>query len=142
MPTNTTQNNALSLTLDGTEINCQVIDLTVTMPGDGTGETAEVACPDGTVTEPGQFEDGAIGGSVYADTPDSGVTWLLMQAKAAGATMDYVLTWFADQDGTVAFTWTGQAQVGTFSMDWTKPGLARHPIDLALIDKPTIARPA
>jgi len=142
MPTNTTENVSLSLTLDGTEVNCQVIDLSVTLPGQSTGDTVEVACPDGAVVEVGELEDGSLTGTVFADTTSTGISWLLMQAKASGATIDYVLTWFSDQDSAVAFTWSGKAQVATFSMEWAKPGLARHPIDLALIDEPVIARPA
>lgn len=141
MPTNTTEQIALSLTLDGTEVNCQIIDLSLTLPGDTTGETVEVACPDGSIVEPGQHEDGTLTGTVFTDTTDAGVSWLLMQAKSSGATIDYTLTWFSDADATVAFTVTGQAQVSSFQLDWAKPGYSRHPIDLALTSA-TIDRPA
>ena len=122
MPTQTTQNIELSLTLNGTEVACQIIDLKLTLPGETTGDTVQVACPDGTVVEPGDFEDGSLTGTVFTDTLDQGVSWLLMQAKLDGATIDYVLTWFKNEDATVAFTMTGKAQVTSWEMDWAKPG--------------------
>jgi hypothetical protein len=140
MATNTTENIALSLTLDGVEYQCQIIDATATLPGEATGDVTEVACPDGKVVEKGEQEDGSLSGTVFADSTDTGITWALMQAKASGAQLDYVLTWFANEDATVAFVWTGIAQVGAFSVEWAKPGLARHPIDLALLSV-TISRP-
>lgn len=141
MPTNVTEEISLSLLLDGVEFNCQVIDLSATLPGETTGESVQVACPDGVVVEPGDTEDGSLSGTVYSDTTDTGITWALMQAKSTGATMTYVLTWFSDQDNTVAFTWSGNCQVATFNIDWAKPRYSRHPIDLTL-QSVDIARPA
>lgn len=140
MPTNTTENVSLSLTLDGVEYNCQIIDATATLPGETPGDVTEVACPDGKVVEKGDQEDGQLTGTVFADSTDTGITWVLMQAKAAGTVMNYVLQWFSDQDATVSFVWTGVCQVGNFQIEWTKPSLARHPIDLSLLDV-TISRP-
>jgi len=127
--------------LDGTSVECQVIDLSLTLAGESTGDTVQVACPDGAVVEPGEHEDGSLTGTVFSDSLDTGVTWLLMQAKSAGATIAYVLTWFSNEANTVAFTVSGDAQVATFSIDWTKPGHSRHPIDLTLLST-TLARPA
>ena len=141
MPTVTQPNVALSLKLDDTEVNCQIIDLSLTLAGEGTGDTVEVACPDEVVVEEGSHEDGQLTGTVYSDTSDGGVSWLLMQAKSTGAVIAYELTWFADADSTVAFTVTGTAQVASFQMDWTKPALSRHPIDLTLLTT-TLGRPA
>ncbi len=140
MPTNTTENIALSLTLDGTEVNCQIIDLSLTLAGEATGASVEVACPDGVVVEPGSHEDGSLTGTVFGDSLSTGITWMLMQAKSSGSTLDYVLTWFSNEADTVAFTVSGQAQVGSFSIDWNKPGLSRHPIDLTLLST-NLARP-
>lgn len=141
MPTNTTEQIELSLVLDGAEYQCQVIDLSLTLAGTGTGETIEVACPDGVVVEPGEHEDGSLSGTVFADTTDSGITWVLMQAKSSGATMAYTITWFANETNDKAFTVSGDAQVGAFSMDWSKPGYGRHPIELTLLTT-TLGRPA
>ena len=141
MPTNTTEEVSLSLTLDGTEVNCQIIDLSLTLPGEATGDTIEVACADGSVVEPGEHQDGSLTGTVFTDSTDAGVSWLLMQAKSTGATIAYVLTWFSNEPNTVAFTVTGDAQVDTFTIDWAKPGYSRHPISLTL-NSAAIARPA
>ena len=141
MPTNTTEQVELSLVLDSQEYQCQVINLSLTLAGTSTGDTVEVACPDGVVVEPGDHEDGSLSGEVFADTTDQGITWVLMQAMSAAATMDYTLTWFSNETADVAFTVTGQAQVGTFQMDWSKPGYGRHPIDLTLLST-DLGRPA
>lgn len=141
MATTTIEQIALSLQLDGVEYNCQVIDADLTMNGTGTGDTTEVACPEGKVNEVGSHEDGALTGTVYTDTSEAGITWALMQAKASGAEMTYSLTWFADQDATVAFTYSGTCKVGRFSIGWTKPGYSRHPLDLVLTSG-TLGRPA
>ena len=90
--------------------------------------------------EEGAHEDGSLTGTVFSDTTDGGVSWLLMQAKSTGAVIAYQLTWFADQDSTVAFTVSGDAQVASFQMDWSKPALSRHPVDLTLLTT-TIGRP-
>ena len=103
MPTNTTEQIQLSLVLDGTEVACQIIDLEYTAPGTTTGESVEVACPDGVVVEPGDLEDGQLTGTVFTDTKDTGISWLLMQARETGATIAYTLTWFYDQTADIAF---------------------------------------
>jgi hypothetical protein len=141
MPTNTTKQIALSLVLDGTEVNCQLIDVSYTAPGNTVGETVEVACPDGVVTEPGDTQSGSLTGTLYTDTTDSGASWLLMQAQNTDAALTYEVTWFADLDETVAFTLTGTAKVASFQMDWSKPGFSRHPLDLELLYPVAIGRP-
>ena len=141
MPTTTIEQIELSLVLDGTEYQCQIIDATLTLVGRSAGDTVEVACPDGAVNEPGEHTDGSLTGTVFTDTTATGISWALMQAQQAGATMSYVLTWFADQDNTIAFTYTGDCKVDEFSIDWAKPGYSKHPISLVLVTG-TLGRPA
>ena len=141
MPLSTQPNNQLSLTLDGTEVNCQVIDLSFTMPGTGTGETVEVACPDEYAYEPGTRSDGSISGTVYTDLADTGLTWLLAQAKDTDATIAYVLTFHPDAGATGGIVFTGDAKVNTWSLDFSKPSLSKHSLDLTAMTA-VISRPA
>lgn len=142
MPTVTIEQVSLSLLLDGVEYNCQVIDASLTHVGKSTGETVQVACPDGAVVEPGEHVDGSLTGTVYTDTTaGSGISEALMLAHAAGATMTYSVTMFSDQANTVAYIYSGDCQVSSFQIDWAKPGYSRHPLDLALVTG-TISRPA
>jgi hypothetical protein len=140
MPVNTLQNIALSLTLDGTEHNCQVIDVTLDLPGVAPGEAVETACPDGKVSEPGSPSNGSLSGTVYADPSDTGLTWILGQAYKAGSEIAYTITYWADQDNTVAIIFSGQCKVASFSLPFSKPNLAKHPLDLTLITA-DMARP-
>jgi len=141
MPTVTQRQNSLTLTLDGTSHECQVINLEYTAPGYAAGETVEVACPDGVVVEPGDRTDGSITGEVYADSTDEGITWVLLQAQQQQATLAYVLTFYADAASTVAFTVTGECTVGSFVLPWSKPGYARHSLGL-VVQTAEYARPA
>jgi hypothetical protein len=144
MPTTVIPNIALELTvtIDGAPVafECQTIDASFALPGSQPGETTEVACPDGKVSEPGSTTNGSLTGTVFTDTTATGITWALMNAYQAGEEFDYSFTWFADQPATHAVLFTGRAKVNTFSMDWAKPGNAKHPLDLALITC-AIARP-
>lgn len=145
MPTTVISNIALELTvtIGGTPVSfeCQAIDVTFALPGSQPGETTEVACPDGKVSEPGSSTNGALTGTVFTDTTDTGITWALMNAYTVGEEFTFSFTWFADQPSTTAVLFTGTAKVNTFSMEWAKPGNAKHPLDLALITT-TITRPA
>lgn len=141
MPVNTQPNVALTLTLDGTSVECQVIDATFTPPGVGASTVTETACPDGRVSEPGTIASGGLTGNVFADSQDGGVTWILLQAYDTNATIAYVVTWWADLGPTKAVQYTGDARVANFQLAWTKPAMGRHPIDLEIMTA-TVARPA
>lgn len=133
MPTVTQPNNILTLTLDGTEINCQVIDLQFTPPGRSPGTVVETACgPGAMVTEPGAPTTGTITGTVFADSSDMGVSWLLREAGSTNAEIAFVLTMWSDQP-TYAVVETGTASVNKFTWDWVKPGLGRTPLDLTVL---------
>lgn len=144
MPVTTIKNIALELTvtIDGAPVTfeCQTIDAKLTLPGTTAGTNTETACPDGVVSEPGGTSNGSLTGTVFTDTTDTGISWALMQAYQAGETFPYVAVWFADQDATKAVQFTGEAVVNTFSLDWVKPGNAKHPLDIGLVSA-AIGRP-
>ena len=132
MPTVTQQNNTLTLTLDATEINCQVIDLSFSPVGRSAGTPVEVACgPGAVVTEPGSPANGSLTGNVFADSTATGVTRLLAEAQATNAVIAYALTFWSDIAGS-EMEWSGNARVNTLTVDWAKPGYGKHPIDLAV----------
>lgn len=136
MPTNTIPNVSLKfeITYESQPLSfeCQVVDVELTLPGVGTGSATETACPGGMVLEPGAPEAGSLTGNVFADTRDTGITWALAQLKKTGAEFPYSITYYADQDATVAVRFSGNAKVNSFKLPFSKPGYAKHPLDLAL----------
>jgi len=145
MPTNVTPNIALEfeITYNGTPLafECQVIDAELSLPGTAPGETTEVACPDGKVSEPGTAANGAITGNIFVDPTDTGITWALAELYQAGAEFAYTITYYPDAGATHAITFTGNAKVNSFRLPFAKPGNAKQPLDLVLITA-SIARPA
>ena len=75
------------------------------------------------------------------DTTDSGITWLLNTAAQSGAEVDYVLTYFNDQDSTIAVTFTGKATVQAFAWPFSRPGVFSHSMTLAVLTA-DVSRPA
>ena len=141
MPTNVTTNTSLSLTLDGTEVNCQLKNVEFTVPAAGSPSIMLTACPDGQVLEPGSYSTGSLSGEVVGDTTDTGITWLLNTALQSQAEVAYVLTFFDDQGATVAVQFTGTATVNTFEWPFARPGVFSHSMDLSVLTA-TVARPA
>ncbi len=133
----TVRNVALKFTIefDGApiEYQCQVIDATLTLPGITPGETVEVACPDGKVSEPGATSDGGLAGNVFVDPTATGITWALATLYQGGTEFLYSITYYADQANTHAIKFDGRARVNTFTLPFSKPGNARQPLDLKLI---------
>ena len=141
MPTQTTTNTSLSLTLDGTEVNCQLKSVGFTLPAQGSPSIMLTACPDGQVQEPGSFNTGSLTAEVVGDTTDTGITWLLNTALQSGAEIAYVLTYFDDQANTVAVEFTGTATVDAFEWPFARPGIFSHSMSLTVLTA-TTARPA
>ena len=141
MPTNVTTNTSLSLTLDGTEVNCQIKNVEFTVPAKGSPTIMLTACPDGQVLEPGSYSPGSLSGEVVGDTTDTGITWLLNTALQSGAEVAYVLTFFNDQANTVATTFTGTATVDQFAFPFSRPGVFTHSMSLTVLSA-TVSRPA
>ena len=133
MPVSTTTNTSLSLTLDGTEVNCQIQDLSFSPPMTGAvGEIIEVACGD-SVTTPGALENGTLTGTVFADPVVGGITDILLQAQETDAEIAFVLTFWDDQATTQQLIFTGTAKVNSLQLDFARPGYAQHPIDLVVL---------
>lgn len=120
---------------------CQVIDVELKLPGIGPGASTETACPGGIVSEVGTASNGSITGNIFVDPTDTGITWALATLYQAGDEFHYSLTYYADQDQTISITFEGQAKVNSFTLPFNKPGMARQPLDLALITA-TMRRPA
>lgn len=129
------QNNAISLTIDAVEYKCQVVDLAFTLPGYAAATLVETACADGQVSEPGARQTGSLTGNVYTDTRDTGITYALAQAVETGELLPYVLTLYGDDAATRAtqgMIFTGWCEVNQLTIDWSKPGMGKHAIDLAI----------
>lgn len=129
MPTSTQKDALLSLTLDGTEVNCQVIDASYQMAAPGEATPIPVACGD-TVSEPGDPSTGSISGTVFKDTSATGITRLLAEAAVSGAEMDYV---YEEQDeGGYAMSWSGKCTVPAFAIDFQPDRYGRHTLSLSV----------
>lgn len=142
MAVNTQPNVSLVVSLDGVDYACQVIDASFKPPGVGSSTVTETACPSGVVSEPGAIASGSLTGTVFADTTDTGITWVLAQSfEANAAELDYIYTVWPELGATKAMQYTGTARVASFQVDFAKPGLGKHPIDLEIVTA-ALARPA
>lgn len=129
MPANTMTDAALTLTLDGTAVECQVVNATFTPAAPGESTPVPIACGD-TVSEPGDPSNGSITGEVLKDWGANGVTRLLAEAATSGAEMDYTYT---ENDGTSdVATWTGKCTVPAPSIDFRPSKMGRHAFALTL----------
>ena len=142
MPTQVTQNTSLSLTLDGTEVNCQLKNVDFTPPGYGAPTVMLTACPDGQV-------DGARllqhrqprRRRLWATPRDEGLTWLLNTAAQSGAEVDYVLTFFDDQGNDGGRHVHRDRDGGAVRLAFARPGTFSHSISLTVLTA-TVSRPA
>jgi len=141
MPVNTQPNVSLVVSLDGVDYACQVIDASFKPPGVGATTVTETACPSGVVAEPGAAAAGTLTGNVFADSLDAGITWVLAQAYENDQAFDYIFTIWSDLGPTIAMQFTGQARVNSFQLDFAKPGIGKHPLDLEIVTA-TLGRPA
>jgi len=143
MPVNTQPNVSLVVSLDGVDYACQVIDASFKPPGVGATTVTETACPSGVVAEPGAAEAGSFTGNVFADSMDAGITYVLAQAALpqVDAEFDYIITFWPELGPTKAMQYTGQARVNSFQLDFAKPGIGKHPLDLEIVTA-TLGRPA
>lgn len=129
MPASTQRDATLVLTLDGTAIECQVINASYQMAAPGEATPVPVACGD-TVSEPGDPSTGSISGEVFKDTSATGVTRLLAQAAVSGAEMAYVYT-EADEGG-YEMSWSGTCTVPAFGIDFAPSKTGRHTLNLSV----------
>ena len=129
MPVSTQKDATLVLTLDGTAIECQVVNAAYTMAAPGESTPVPVACGD-TVSEPGDPSNGSISGEVFKDTSASGVTRLLAEAALTGAEIAYVYT-EKDEAG-YEMSWSGTCTVPQFGIDFAPSKTGRHPLNLVV----------
>lgn len=141
MSVNTQPNVSLVVSLDGTDYACQVIDVSFKPPGVGATTVTETACPDGRVAEPGSVAAGSLTGNAFTDSTDVGITWILAQAYETDAEIDFILTFHPELGPTKAMQWTGTARVNSYQLDFAKPGVGKHPLDLEVVTA-VLARPA
>ena len=118
-----------------------MIDASFKPPGVGASTVTETACPTGVVAEPGSIEAGAFTGNVFSDSLDAGVTYVLATAYETQAEFDYIVTFWPELGPTKAMQYTGRAKVASFQLDFAKPGIGKHPLDLEL-STATLGRPA
>jgi ribosomal protein L18 len=137
----TQPNVSLVVSLDGQDYACQVIDASFKPPGVGASTVTETACPSGVVAEPGSIEAGTFTGNVFADSLDAGVTYVLALAYETQSEFDYIVTFWPELGPTKAMQYTGRAKVASFQLDFAKPGIGKHPLDLEL-STATLGRPA
>jgi hypothetical protein len=141
MTVNTQQNVSLVVSLDGVDYACQVIDASFKPPGVGATTVTETACPEGRVAEPGSVAAGSLTGTAFTDSLDAGITYVLAQAYETDATLDIVVTFWPELGPTKAMQYTGTARVNSYQLDFAKPGMGKHPIDLEVVTA-VLARPA
>ena len=132
MAVTTQTNHSLVVSLDGTDYACQVIDASFTPPGIGSSTITETACPDGVVAEPGSISNGSLTGTVFADSGPTGITWALAQAYEANAELAYIFTAWPDLVDTGGMVYTGTGRVASFQIDFSKPGVGKHPLNLEI----------
>ena len=135
----------LTVELDGTEYNCQVIDAEHIPPAyTGTVASTETACPDGVIADDQRtWTPGSLRGNAFIDTADTGLTWMLRTAQHNQTTIAYKIVHFPELGAAGAVEESGDAVVSTFSYgSFTKPGLGKFPIDLALMTTAGPVRPA
>lgn len=129
MPVKTQKDAALKLMLDGTLVECQVIDAAYTMAAPGESTPVPVACGD-VVAEPGEPQNGEITGTVFKDTSATGITRMLATAALSGAEMEYE---YVEADGTPEeFFWSGRCTVPAFAIDFAPDKLGRHALALTV----------
>jgi len=141
MPVNTQPNVSLVVSLDGVDYACQVIDASFKPPGVGATTVTETACPSGVVAEPGAAAAGTFTGNAFGDSLEAGITWVLAQAFETNEEFDYIITFWPELGPTKAMQYTGQARVNSFQLDFAKPGIGKHPLDLEIVTA-TLGRPA
>lgn len=142
MTVHTQENNTLVLKFDGgADMACQIINLKLALPVVSVGKLVNTACPDGTVSEPGEPQSGKLSGEVFTDTTDAGITTALLDAAEDNDVIAYDLTMWSDLGTDEAWRFTGNARVTSIELDWSKPANARHALDLEIITA-TRARPA
>ena len=141
MAVNTQPNVSLVVSLDGTDYACQVIDASFKPPGVGASTVTETACPSGVVAEPGGIEAGALTGNVFSDSLATGITYVLAQSYETQGEFDYIVTFWPELGPTKAMQYTGKAKVASFTLDFAKPGIGKHALDLEL-STAVLARPA
>jgi len=132
-----TQKDAeLSLTLDGEEFACQVINGTLTWPSRSEPTLVPVACGD-KVAEPGTPSNGSISGEVYKDTSATGITRALITALEADATLAFI--WTENVGGPVGSVLTveGECVVSSHEQVFTPDTLGRHPLNLSVTSSTT-----
>lgn len=132
MSVHTQRNNLLFVEIDGKRYDCQIIDLQFTFPKDGDPTITQTACPDGTVSEPGEKTPGSLTGTVFTDTSTAGLTTALIQALNTSKEFPYDLVWWPDVSGS-ALQITGNARVSDLTLEWSKPGVAKHTLALSII---------
>lgn len=136
MPATTQRDRELSLTVDGEEYACQVIDGSLSWPSRAEPTLTPVACGD-TVTEPGTLSNGTITGTVYKDHTASGITRALITALEADAELPFI--WrenVGDPAGTILVV-TGVARVSSHEQVFTPDTLGRHPLALTVTSATT-----
>jgi hypothetical protein len=140
MTVHTQTNTALVVKIGAATYECQLIDVTFTPPGTGTGTTTRTACPDGVVSEPGEAVNGSLTGNAFTDTTAQGLWTALYTAYTTGEELDYEITYFPGVDGQ-AVMFAGRAVVqDPPTLPFSKPGISKHPVNLALLTA-TMTRP-
>ena len=141
MPTVSQPNSSVSITIGGTEYNCQFTTITWNPGGSSAPDVMLTACPDGVLASAGSYNPAVLSGTVAGDTSDSGITTALLDAVEDGTDVAVVYTMFND-NGTVAWQWTFDAHVAPFDLPFTRPGTFMHDLTLTGTSPATRVRPA
>ena len=116
MATITQASATFTFTLDAVDHSCQIFNAEFTQPGPGEGESKAVGC--GTrIPKSGEWANGALTGTVFVDTSDTGLTFALSTLRATSASVPYELVFFPDLAGSEV-EYSGDAQISEFVLGW------------------------
>lgn len=137
MPAVATRDVSLTVTVDTTSVECQLIDPQIVRPSFGSGDTVTVSCGDDVPVPGEKLTNGSIGGDVIADYSPTGITRLLDENLDAQVDVIWVET---VTDGAVQYTrtWTGTALVGPITRTFTAGRQSRHNLALDLTSEASL----
>lgn len=133
MPVNLSHDVTLTATINGTNVECQLIDPTRVRPFYDLGETVTVACGDSVDLPADEQTNGSITGEVLADYEATGISTLL--EEGIGTSVPF--TWTEEvhsSDGTIVYTiqWEGTAFIPPINRGFTAKRASRHDLNLAV----------
>ena len=137
MPAVPTRDVSLTLSVDSTQVECQLLDPQMVRPAYGAGDTVTVACGDEVGVPGDRLTNGSISGDVIADYSTTGVTKVLDENLDQEVDVVWAET-VTDGSNTYTRTWTGKALVGPITRTFTAGRQSRHDLNLELTSETSL----